>query len=259
MLFQMPVSIAFNESGSRAALRFSHPKGNIITREIVAGLRSAFEDLSRAQALKLVTLASAGPDFSFGASVPEHAPGEIEQALPEMHELVREMLAVPVPTAAVVRGRCLGGGFELALACDFIVAGEDATLGLPEIALGVFPPIGSVLLPLKAGYARAARAALTGAPEDAREWAHAGLVTLVAPAGQLDRAVDDWFDRHLAPHSAAALRNAIVALRYDVNEAVERLLPRIERLYLNDLMSTDDAAEGIRAFLEKRAPRWKDR
>jgi cyclohexa-1,5-dienecarbonyl-CoA hydratase len=258
MLFPMPVSIAFNESGSRAALRFSHPKGNIITREIMAGLRPAFEDLSRAPALKLVTVASAGPDFSFGASVPEHAPGEIEHALPEMHELVREMLALPVPTAAVVRGRCLGGGFELALACDFIFAADDAVIGLPEIALGVFPPIGSVLLPLKAGYARAARAALTGGPQGVRDWEHAGLITLVSPAGLLDRDIDGWFDRSLAPHSAAALHNAVVALRYDVSEAVERLLPRIERLYLNDLMSTEDAAEGIRAFLEKRAPRWKD-
>lgn len=255
----MPVSIAFSEDGSRAALRFAHPKGNILTRDIMIGLRSACEDLSRAEALKLVTLTSDGPDFSFGASVPEHAPGEIEAALPEMHELVRDLLVLPAPTAAVVRGRCLGGGFELALACDFLMCAGDAVLGLPEIALGVLPPVASVLLPLKAGYARAARAALTGAPQGAGEWAHAGLVTLVSPADRLDAAVTDWFDRHLAPHSAAALRHASAALRMDVHDAIERLLPRIERLYLNDLMSTDDAAEGVRAFMEKRPPRWKDR
>ena len=253
------VSIAFNEEGTRAALRFSHPKGNIITREILAGLRAACEDLSRAPRLKLITLAPDGPDFSFGASVPEHAPGEIERALPEMHELVREMLALPAATAAVVRGRCLGGGFELALACDFIMAASGSALGLPEIALGALPPVASVLLPIKAGYARAARAALTGAPQPVEEWVHAGLVTLTAPPDLLDAAVDDWYRRHLDAHSAIALRNAVIALRLDVHDAVERLLPRIETLYLSDVMSTEDAAEGVRAFMEKRRPHWKDR
>jgi len=255
----MPVSVAFNEGGSRAAVSFSHPKGNILTRDILVGLRSVCDDLSRAEALKLITIAPGGPDFSFGASVPEHAPGEIQQALPEMHELIRDMLALPAPTAAVVRGRCLGGGFELALACDFIMAAEGSVMGLPEIALGALPPVASVLLPIKAGYARAARAAFTGAPQSVNEWTNAGLVTLVAPGDLLDRAVDDWFDRSLAVHSAAALRHAAIALRFDVHDAVERLLPRIERLYLNDLMSTEDAAEGVRAFLEKRRPRWRDR
>lgn len=255
----MPVSVAFNESGSRAAISFSHPKGNILTRDILIGLRSVCDDLSRAEALKLIAIAPGGPDFSFGASVPEHAPGEIQQALPEMHELIRDMLALPAPTAAVVRGRCLGGGFELALACDFIMAAEGSVMGLPEIALGAFPPVASVLLPIKAGYARAARAAFSGAALSVNEWTAAGLVTLVAPGDLLDRAVDDWFDRNLAAHSAAALRHAAIALRFDVHDAIERLLPRIERLYLNDLMSTEDAAEGVRAFIEKRRPRWKDR
>jgi cyclohexa-1,5-dienecarbonyl-CoA hydratase len=169
------------------------------------------------------------------------------------------MLVLPAPTAALVRGRCLGGGFELALACDFIMATDDAMLGLPEIALGVFPPVGSVLLPLKAGYARAARSVFSGTPHSAREWSHAGLVTLVSSSDLFAAEVDAWFERNLAPHSAAALRHASAALRLDVHDAVERLLPRVETLYLNDLMSTDDAAEGIRAFMEKRRPRWKDR
>lgn len=255
----MPVSIAFNEQGSRAALTFAHPKGNLLTREVMTGLRAACEDLSRAPRLKLITLRSNGPDFSFGASVPEHAPGEIEHALPEMHELVREMLALPAPTAAIVQGRCLGGGFELALTCDFIMAAAGSSFALPEIALGVMPPVASVLLPLKAGHARAMRAAVTGAAQPVEEWVQAGLITLTAPSDLLDAAVETWFERHLAPHSAAALRHAAIALRLDVHDAVERLLPRIEQLYLKDLMSTEDAVEGIRAFVEKRAPVWKDR
>lgn len=254
----MPVSIAFSEDGSRAALRFSHAKGNILTREIMRGLSAACEDLSRAQGLKLITVSSDGPDFSFGASVPEHAPGEIEHALPEMHALLGELLVLPAPTAAIVQGRCLGGGFELALACDFIMAASGSSFGLPEIGLGVLPPIGSVLLPLKVGYARAARAALTGTVQPVEEWTQSGLITLTAPADLLDTAVGSWFDRNLAPHSSAALHHAVRALRLDVRDAVERLLPRIEQLYLKELMSTDDAVEGIQAFIEKRPPRWKD-
>lgn len=254
----MPVSIAFNDDGSRAAVRFSHPKGNILTREIMQGLSAACEDLSRAERLKLITLASDGPDFSYGASVPEHVRGEIEQALPEMHALVRGMMVLPAPTAALVQGRCLGGGFELALACDFIMAAEGSSFGLPEISLGVLPPVASVLLPLKIGYARAARVALTGAVQPVEECAHAGLITLTAPADLLNAAVGSWFDRNLAPHSAAALHHAVRALRLDARDAVERLLPRIEQLYLRELMSTDDAVEGIQAFIDKRPPRWKD-
>jgi cyclohexa-1,5-dienecarbonyl-CoA hydratase len=209
--------------------------------------------------LKLVTIAGEGADFSYGASIPEHAPGEIDRVLPAMHELIGMLLEFPAVTAAVVRGRCLGGGFELALACDFIFASEDATFGLPEVALGVFPPAASALLPARVGTARATRAIVGGAARSADEWRDAGLVEFVAPAASLDAEVDRWFDLHLSARSATALRYAAAASRLALRRQVEDLLPRLERLYLKDLMQTQDAVEGIRAFLEKRAPRWTDR
>src|SRR4029453_16522162 len=112
--------------------------------------------------LKLVTFEGAGADFSFGASIPEHAPAEIGRVLPEAHALIYALLDLPVVTAALVRGRCLGGGFEIALACDFIFAEQSAVFGLPEIALGVFPPAASALLPARVGTARATGASVTG-------------------------------------------------------------------------------------------------
>ena len=254
----MSLSVAQSMDGTRVAVTFAHDKGNIITSEIVRELRAVLEDLLDARPLKLVTIEGAGPDFSFGASVPEHTAEEIRAVLPEMHDLIRELVALPAATAAIVRGRCLGGGFELALACDFIFAADDASFGLPEIALGVFPPAGSVLLPARAGAARATAAILTGEPRSADYWHHAGLVSAVAPAATLKATIDEWYARTLARYSAESLRHAVRVARLPVANALDLGLADVETLYLSDLMVTHDANEGVRAFLEKRAPNWKD-
>jgi cyclohexa-1,5-dienecarbonyl-CoA hydratase len=254
-----PVSVAFNADHTRAAFRLFHAKGNIITAEMVDALRTALESIAQNPHLKMVTIEGAGADFSFGASIPEHAPDRIAAVLPEMHRLIEDLLEAPAVTAAVVRGRCLGGGFELALACDFVFAADDAVFGLPEVALGVFPPAASALLPVRAGAARAIRAIVTGDPLGASEWKAAGVVELTAAADRLEAAVDRWFDVHLGGKSAAALRHAAAAARLGLLAHVRATLPALERLYLQDLMRTEDAAEGVAAFIAKRKPHWKDR
>ena len=254
----MPVTISFNPQATRAALVISETPGNILTADIVAQLRAAFDDLIDERHLRLITIEGAGTDFSFGASIPEHTPEQIARVLPEMHALIVELLGAPAPTAAIVRGRCLGGGFELALACDFIFAAADAMFGLPEISLGVFPPAASVLLPVRAGAARATSAVLAGDARPASEWATRGVVELMAPVDQLPAAVDGWFERTLARHSAEALRHAVRAVRAPVVAAVRDRLPEVEQLYLHELMRSHDAVEGIQAFLDKRPPRWRD-
>jgi cyclohexa-1,5-dienecarbonyl-CoA hydratase len=254
-----PVSVAFNHDRSRAAFTLFHEKGNIVTAEMVEALRTGLEAIGDNPHLKLITIAGAGQDFSFGASIPEHAPDRIGEVLPAMHQLVADLLDSPAVTAAVVRGRCLGGGFELALACDFIFAADGAVFGLPEIALGVFPPAGAALLPLRVGAARATRTVLTGESRTAAEWRDAGLVEFVVPADTLNAEVDRWFATYLAPRSAAALRHAATAARMDLITRVRQILPELERLYLNDLMRTEDAVEGIAAFIGRRPPEWKNR
>jgi len=249
-----PVSVAFDQARSRAAFTLFHEKGNIVTAEMVDALRAGLEAIADNPHLKLITIAGAGRDFSFGASIPEHAPGRIADVLPAMHRLVHDLLDAPAVTAAVVRGRCLGGGFELALACDFIFAAEDAAFGLPEIALGVFPPAASALLPLRVGAAHATRAIVTGENRSAAEWHDAGLVAFVAAADALETHVDRWFAEHLAPRSAAALRYAAAAARTDLVARVRETLPELERLYLDDLMQTHDAIEGIAASMDRPAP-----
>ena len=254
-----PVSIAFDERQSRAAITLFDEKGNIVTAAMVDALRTALESIADNPRLKLITLEGAGRDFSFGASIPEHQPDRIAQVLPSMHRLIEDLLEAPAVTAAVVRGRCLGGGFELALACDFIFASDGARFSLPEIFLGVFPPAASALLPLRVGAARATRAIVTGATSSAAEWRAAGLIELTAPDDRLSAEVEAWFNRNLEGKSAAALRYAAAASRADLLSRVRQTLPELERLYLNDLMRTHDAAEGIAAFLEKRTPSWKHR
>jgi cyclohexa-1,5-dienecarbonyl-CoA hydratase len=255
----MSVTVSFNEDQTRAAFVFAHPKGNIITAEIVQALRTGLESISDNPRLKLVTIEGAGADFSFGASINEHTPDQIGEVLPEMHALIQDLIDVPAVTAAMARGRCLGGGFEIALACDLIFAADEAVLGLPEISLGVFPPAGCVLLPLRLGAARATRAILTGESQSARNWYDAGLIEMLAPSDALHQAVDLWFNQHLAAKSAVALRHAAAAARAGVRAQIRAVLPEVERLYLDELMRTHDAVEGIEAFLQKREPRWQHR
>jgi cyclohexa-1,5-dienecarbonyl-CoA hydratase len=253
------VQVSFAPDGTRASIRLFHPKGNIITAAMLAQIGGALDEIAGRPHLKLLTIEGAGADFSFGASIPEHAPDEIARVLPQAHALIERLLDAPVPTAALVRGRCLGGGFEIALVCDFIFAESSATFGLPEIALGVFPPAACALLPARVGAARATTAILTGASHTAGAWHAAGLVAFVSPDGALDHEVNRWFETHLAPQSAEALRQAAAAVRFGLRAQVRTLLPELERLYLDVLMKTEDAREGVAAFLGKRLPNWTDR
>ena len=192
-----PVSVSFDPEQTRAACRLWHPKGNSLTLEMIESLRAALAPLPENPRLTLVTIEGAGDDFSFGAHVAEHTPEHIGRVLPAFHRLIMDLVELPVPTASVVRGRCFGGGFELALATDFIFAAGSASFSLPEIALGVFPPAASVLLPWRAGGALATRTILTGERRDARAWERDGLVTLVTADADLERDVTAWCASHL--------------------------------------------------------------
>ncbi len=252
------VSLAIEPAGLRARLVIDNPKGNVLTASVVGMVRAKLAMLAELHSLRFLTVEAAGSDFSFGASIQEHAPGQVERMLPDMHRMIHDLLAVPVPTAAVVQGRCLGGGFELALACDFIFAADDAMIGVPEVALAAFPPAAAALLPARVGYARSTKAILTGEARPAEEWRDAGLIVLVEPEAELGGAVDRWFEQHLAGRSASGLRHAVVAARLGLRKHVAQVLPDLERLYLNELMRTADVAEAVSAFLAKRQPTWTD-
>lgn len=250
------VRLQLTNGGSVARLILSAPKGNILDRKMMVDLIETLAGLKWDGKLKMVLIGGEGPHFSFGASVEEHLPDQIARTLVQLRELLRTVAQLPAPALAMVRGQCLGGGLELALACDLIIAEENAQLGLPEIKLGVFPPAGAALLPVRIGASRAASMVLTGASWTAAEAYAAGLVHRIAPAGQLESAVENWLAADFLPRSASALRFAAQAARRLVLRALNHELPSLEELYLNGLMQQPEALEGLQAFLEKRQPRW---
>jgi cyclohexa-1,5-dienecarbonyl-CoA hydratase len=243
-------------SGAWLRIVLERPPGNLLSLAMVRAL-TAVLDAERI-ARKWVTFEGAGDHFSYGAMIQEHVAGPMEQVLPETHALFRRILALPAPTAALVRGACLGGGFELALTCDSIIASDDARLGLPEIALAAFPPAGAALLPLRVGASRSTSAVLTGEAQLAPVWSQIGLIEQIASRARLIDAAREWFDTRLLPRSAVALSAAAQASRIPLRSVAEPALAAAEKLYLERVLPTNDAAEGVHAFLEKRAPRWKD-
>ena len=234
-------------------------RGNLLSLDLVRALGQQLHALESERGIKWLTIEGRDSEFSYGARIQEHTPEMMRMVLPETHRIIRQVLAFPAPTAALVEGRCLGGGFELAIACDDIIAMEASTFGLPEIRLAAFAPAAAALLPLRVGASRATRAIVTGQTQDARYWHDSGLVSMVAPQAGLLEAAAAWFDTHLAPHSAIALSHAVAAARLTVRAQAEPALDRAERDYLSGLLKTEDAVEGVSAWLGKRPPNWKDR
>jgi cyclohexa-1,5-dienecarbonyl-CoA hydratase len=233
-------------------------RGNLLSLELVRALGKAIHSLESERGIKWLTIEGTGGEFSYGARIQEHTPEMMQTVLPETHRIIKQLLAFPAATAALVEGRCLGGGFELALACDDIIATDGATFGLPEIRLASFAPAAAALLPLRVGASRATRAIVTGQLQTAQYWHDAGLLSMVAPQANLLDAAASWFDLQLAPHSAVAMSYAVAAARSTLRAQAEPALAAAERDYLSGLIKSADAVEGVAAWLEKRAPQWKD-
>jgi cyclohexa-1,5-dienecarbonyl-CoA hydratase len=206
----------------------------------------------------LVLRGAGAQAFSAGVEVRDHLPERVGEMLRSFHSIFRQIDAAKCLTIAAVQGHCLGGGCELATFCDFVIATESATFGQPEIKLGCFPPVAMVTLPRLCGLRAAQDLILTGRTISAAEAQKFGLVTRVVPDDRLDDGVDRMVDELIAL-SPAILQMARGALRRGAGFNFERELAEIEKLYLGEMVKTADAAEGVRAFIEKRAPAWKGR
>jgi cyclohexa-1,5-dienecarbonyl-CoA hydratase len=238
-------------------LRLSRPKANLVDAAMLAALDRALADSEGDRHLHSVLLDAEGPNFSFGASVSEHLPGQCREMLEMLHKLVLRMLDYPVPILVAVRGQCLGGGLEVALSGHLIFATSDSRLGQPEIQLGVFPPAASCLLPERIGIAQAEDLIYSGRIISGEEALRIGLVNAISDDPEATALA--YYDAHLGKRSASSLRFAVRAARADMVERVRAKLAHIEATYLNELMRTRDAVEGLQSFLEKRPPVWEDR
>jgi cyclohexa-1,5-dienecarbonyl-CoA hydratase len=246
--------------GQVARLTLNAPKANVLDGEMMTDLQKALDDLRGQPSIKLVQITGAGDHFCFGASVAEHTREKAPQMLKQFHQLFYTLADLSFPTAAIVSGQCLGGGMELALMCDFIFADRTAMLGQPEIQLGVFAPPASLLLPMKIGQARADDLLLTGRVISAEDAHRIGLLTgLHDDRESMLAGVDAWMEKQILRKSASSLRFAVKAARLEFNRVVKERLQDQERMYIDELMATHDANEGIASFLEKRKPDWQNK
>jgi cyclohexa-1,5-dienecarbonyl-CoA hydratase len=234
------------------------PPLNVLNIEMLRELTAVMDLLAADPDVAAVAVTGQGRAFCAGVDVADHTEDRVHDMIHAFHEALLRVRAMEVPTVAIVNGAALGGGMELALACDITVARVGAKLGQPEILLGVLPPYASAVLPGMVGRSRALDLCLTGRTVLAEDAAHMGFVQRVWPEDEFPEAAAEYL-RSIAQLSPAVLRLAKRAVDEGANASLADALPAIERIYLDELMNLEDAREGLVAFLEKRPPAWKGR
>ncbi len=253
------IKINFSHGGAIAQVIMDNSKGNVIDSGMMAELMAALDTFSAMHELKLITFEGAGKHFSFGASVEEHQKAQAAGMIHSFHQLFIKLKDLAIPTLAKISGQCLGGGMELAIMCNFLFAEKGAKFSQPEIILGVFPPPASLILSEKIGLAKAEELIITGLTFSADEGKAFGLINEVfADTIELESGVNKWIEHQIIPKSASSLRFAVKASRVKFNKVLSEYLPVLENMYVNELMNTFDANEGINSFLEKRKPVWRN-
>jgi len=249
-------------SASRIALEIAPPVArvglrhhplNVIDVLMMEELAEVLSDIESRQDIAIIVFCGEGKAFSAGVDVAAHTPDKVEEMLAKFHGVIRALVATKRITIAAVHGHCLGGGAELAMVCDIVYTTEDARWGFPEIKLGCYPPVACAALAALVGQKRAAELILTGRTISGREAARIGLAT--DAVGDHCAAVQECVG-NLLQLSPAALKVAKKALYAWDSIHFDKGLARAEKIYFDDLMKTSDAHEGIRAFMEKRPPKW---
>ncbi|MFH1700916.1 MAG: enoyl-CoA hydratase-related protein [Candidatus Zixiibacteriota bacterium] len=253
------IDVQYSHDNQIVRIILNSHKGNVLDAVMMDDIQNTLKELKDQLQVKLIQFTGEGEHFCFGASVPEHTKEKAPEMLKQFHALFYTLADLAIPTAALVSGQCLGGGMELALMCNFMFLDQTARLGQPEISLAVFAPPASVILPMKIGQARADDLLLTGRiikPDVALQM---GLATEVFDdRDAMMSGVDGWVEKYILPKSASSLKFAVRAARGQFNKTLKKRLDKLEELYIDELMDTNDANEGINSFLERRKPEWKN-
>ena len=250
--------LTWTAKGAVASIALCNPQLNVIDIPMMEELASALTEIEGQPELSTVVISGAGKCFSAGVAAAAHTPDKVSVMLEKFHTVIRALVSSKKITIAQVHGHCLGGGAELAMVCDLVYSAEDASWGFPEIQLGCFPPVAVTALSSLIGHKRAADLILSGRTITGSEAAEIGLATEVVSAGTLASTVEKTVERisNLSSAALAVTKKAIYA--WDAIH-FDKGLARAERIYLDELLKTADAQEGIRAFLEKRSPQWMGR
>jgi cyclohexa-1,5-dienecarbonyl-CoA hydratase len=232
-----------------------HPPLNVVDVVMMEELTQSLAEIESRQDISVIVFSGEGKAFSAGVDVAAHTPDKVNEMLMKFHQVIRALVATKKVTIAAVHGHCLGGGAELAVVCDMVYTTESAQWGFPEIKLACYPPVACTALAALVGQKRAAELILTGRTIDGKEAAQIGLANRAVPESQMNGTVEECIG-HLRGLSPAALAVAKKAFYAWDSMHFDKGLARAERIYLDELMTTEDAQEGIRAFMEKREPRW---
>jgi len=242
-----------------AKITISRPPLNILNTETIGEIILALKNAASEKNISVIVIAGAGDRaFSAGVDIKEHLPDKIDATLEGFHKMFHVMADVNKPIVAVVDGLALGGGCELALASDIIIASEKAQFGQPEISVGAIPTVATVLLPKLIGRKKAFELIFTGDIINALEAKEIGLVNKVVPQEKLAEATDEIV-RKLKEKSPIVLKLVRKAIYQGLDREFKKSLDGVTDIYLNELMKTEDAVEGLKAFLEKRKPQWKNK
>ena len=238
-----------------ARIAINNPPLNVIDLPTMLELQQALAEIESRSDISAILFQGDTRAFSAGVDIKAHLPDQIHEMLTSFHAVIRAIVASRKVTIAAIRGACLGGGAELAAVCDMVYSARDASWGFPEIKLGCYPPVAAVVLATLIGQKRAAELILTGRQFSGDEAAAMGLATRSVAAEELESVVERTLSelRQLSPVALAHAKKAIYA--WDAIH-FDKGLARAEKIYLDELISTADAHEGIIAFLDKRPPKW---
>jgi cyclohexa-1,5-dienecarbonyl-CoA hydratase len=241
-----------------ACIALHNPRLNVIDIPMMQELVQALAEIEARPDISIILFEGNSRAFSAGVDVKAHVPDQVREMLTSFHAVIRAVVASRKITIAAVQGACLGGGAELAAVCDMVYTAHDAMWGFPEITLGCYPPVAAVALPALVGQKRATELICTGRQISGDEAVAMGLANRSASAGELDAVVQATLSQ-LQAMSPAALRHAKKSIYAWDAIHFDKGLARAERIYLEELMTTEDAREGTAAFLEKRPPQWTGR
>ncbi len=250
--------IAVHDEGESVSLVLRRPPLNVMNTAMMQEINAALEQLLRHPAAKVLLIRAEGKAFSAGVDIADHTAEKVGAMMKEFHKMFELLNQVAIPVVAAVDGAALGGGCELAMFCDMIVASERARFGQPEIGVGVFPPVAAIIAPRLIGRNRALEWLISGEAIAAAEALRIGLVNRVFPVDTFEEQVKAFAGKFTAQSRviAAMVKQAVDGgLRRPVMEG----LADAENLYMNEMMRTEDANEGLKAFFEKRKPVWKNR